>query len=145
MEGRQSKVKVWLNGTFDVLHMGHIKLIIKAKELAGEDSYIKIGVDTDERIKLKKGKDRPINTLKHRVEFLENIKYVDEVVTFNTDDELINHICDFKPDYMVIGDDYKDKEIIGKKCINKIHYLPRYGNLSTTNILNIKTLQNRNI
>ena len=128
--------KVWLNGTFDVLHMGHIKLIQRAVMLGGDNVNIRIGVDTDERIRAAKGKDRPVNTLEHRIAFLHAIKGVDEVVSFGTDEELEECIREYAPDLMVIGDDYVNKRIIGEEHIELIHYMERYGGLSTTGILN---------
>lgn len=128
-------LKIWLNGTFDVLHMGHIKLIQRARKLGGDDAIIRIGVDTDERVRAAKGDNRPINTLEHRVAFLQALKGVSEVVSFGTDEELVNRIKEFSPHYMVIGDDYLNKRIIGQEYIETIHYMERYGGLSTTNIV----------
>ena len=56
----------WLNGCFDVLHIGHIKLFQKAWE-QGND--VIVGIDSDERIQQSKGKGRPINTLPDRIAF----------------------------------------------------------------------------
>ena len=128
-------LKVWINGTFDVLHMGHIKLLQKGKLIGGEGCNLRVGVDTDERVQEKKGPYRPINTLKNRVEFLESIKYVDEVYTFSSDEELTQLIKDYKPDLVVIGEEYRDKVIVGKEWMKKIWYVPRYEDLSTTNIV----------
>jgi len=55
-------ITVWVNGTFDVLHAGHIKLFRHAKMLAGVDGKVICGIDVDERISSKKGPSRPINT-----------------------------------------------------------------------------------
>ncbi len=117
--------KIWINGTFDVLHMGHIRLFEYAKNLhcsptPNLKNYVCVGIDTDERIREMKGVNRPINNLTHRKEFLESIKFIDEVVVFGTDNELIEQIVKFSPNIMVIGGDYKDKEIIGSNYIPKI-------------------------
>jgi cytidyltransferase-like protein len=137
----QHKNVIWLNGTFDVLHMGHIKLFERAHEIAIDEFpafswEIIVGVDTDERVREKKGNDRPVNTLVNRVGFLEAIRYVDRVHTFNTDEELEELIMLHRPKFMVIGDDYKDKEIIGSKYIKEIVYQERYDGLSSSNIIN---------
>ena len=58
---------VWLNGTFDVLHAGHIKLFREAKKLAGPSGKVIVGTDSDERIRELKGPTRPINNLIDRV------------------------------------------------------------------------------
>ena len=77
--------RIWVNGTFDVLHIGHIKLIQHAASLG----LVRIGIDTDERVKEKKGMGRPFNTLKDRIEFISAIKGVESVVSFGSDNELI--------------------------------------------------------
>ena len=79
MEGRQSKI-IWTNGCFDVLHRGHIELFKYAKSL-GDRLYV--GIDTDEKVKRDKGKDRPVNKLNDRKFLLESIKYIDKVFIFN--------------------------------------------------------------
>ena len=89
-----------------------------------------VGVDTDERISELKGPTRPVNTLKNRVEFLRSIKYIDEVVVFSTDEELEEAIHSRMPRYMLIGDDYREKEIIGSEWIKEVIYVPRYEGLS---------------
>ena len=137
----QHKDIIWINGTFDVLHMGHIKLFQKAHEVANDEfrSFswkIVVGVDTDERIKEAKGSDRPINTLKNRMEFLHAIRWVDEVYAFHSDDMLRELIKAHAPRFMVIGDDYKSKPIIGSEYIGEIIYLPRYEDLSSSAIIN---------
>ena len=127
--------RVWLNGTFDVLHLGHIKLFQHAKKLY-PNSIICVGVDTDDRIRQMKGSNRPINPLHYRVEFLKAIRYIDQVVTFGTDQELIRQIRVFSPDVMCIGDDYRNRTIIGEELIPRIEYVKRFDDLSTTKLLN---------
>ena len=123
---------VWVNGTFDVLHMGHIKLLAKARSL---DGVVHVGVDTDERIKKAKGETRPVNNMWNRIDFLTAIKYVDRVHHFGTDEELRTIIKGLEPRWMVIGDDYLNKEIIGREYIKEIIYVPRYQGLSSTKII----------
>ena len=132
---------IWLNGTFDVLHMGHIKLLERAHEIACDELpalswEIIVGVDTDERVREKKGNNRPVNTLANRMDFLRAIRYVDTVLPFGTDRELEELIMLNRPRFMVIGDDYRDKKIIGEEYIEKIVYQERYGGLSSSNIIN---------
>jgi len=131
---------VWVNGTFDVLHMGHINLFQKAHEIGSKSKYydwkVIVGVDTDRRVKEKKGSSRPINNLQNRMDFLHSIKYIDQVWEFDTDKELRELMCHFAPRWMVIGEDYKDKEIIGSEYIKEIIYVPRYQGLSSSAIIN---------
>ena len=127
---------VWLNGTFDVLHMGHINLFSHARKLAGMGGKVVVGTDSDERIRELKGPSRPINNIFDRIGFLRAIKYIDGVVTFSTASELEARIKHFNPDILLIGDDYIGKPIVGSQYAKEIVYFPRYGGLSSTMIIN---------
>ena len=124
-------MKIWVNGTFDVMHIGHIKLLEHASSLG----LVRVGLDTDERIKQKKGPNRPVNTLQDRIDFMKSIKYVDSVVTFGSDQELEQRIQEWDSKIMVIGDDYKYHEIIGNQFVDKISFFDKLEGKSTTNIL----------
>ena len=126
--------KVWVNGTFDVLHPGHIKLLQYAWQLG---DYVCVGLDTDERISQNKGEKRPIHTLEHRVFAIRSIKWVDEVVTFGTDDELIKLMNAYKPDIHVIGGDYRDQQhkIIGKGIADNLVFFDRVWDYSSSRIV----------
>lgn len=128
MEG---KLKVWINGAFDVLHVGHMRLL----QLGASLGSVRVGLDSDKRIRELKGRERPYNTLKDRVEFISSVKYVDDVVTFNTREELIERIKEYQPDLMVIGDDYRGKEIVGIEYIPKVVYYNKVKGKSTSSIL----------
>lgn len=123
--------RVWVNGTFDVLHIGHIKLL---KYASGFGS-LRVGVDGDRRVKELKGQDRPYNNSADRVEFLESLKGVDSVVVFDSEQELINQIKEYGPDIMVIGSDYMNKRIIGAEFAEIVLFFHRIENKSTTEIL----------
>ena len=126
--------RIWLNGTFDVVHLGHIKLFQHAKALY-PNSIVCVGVDTDKRIRQLKGPNRPINPLNFRVEFLKAIRFIDQVVTFSTDSDLRNKIASFNPDVMLIGDDYRNRTIVGEELIPRIIYVERFDGLSTTSLI----------
>lgn len=125
-------MKVWINGTFDILHIGHIRLLNFAKSFGS----IRVGLDTDERVGEKKGIQRPFNKLEYRMEFISSIAGVDSVVSFGTDDELRNCIKEYEPDVMVIGGEYKYKEIIGLEYVPHIEFFDKIEGISTTKILN---------
>ena len=139
MEGRQSKIKVWVNGTFDIVHIGHIKLL----EYASTLGTLRVGIDSDNRVREKKGESRPYNGIKDRMEFIRSIRFVDSVVSFDSDNTLIDCIKEYDPDIFVIGSDYKDKKIIGGESSKKIVFFERIDGLSTTNILNHGNNSNR--
>ncbi len=78
---------------------------------------------------------RPFNCFKDREEFLLSLRFVDDVVSFSTEEELIDQIKLYQPDIMVIGSDYKNRRIIGAEHVGKIVYFNRLDDISTTSIL----------
>jgi D-beta-D-heptose 7-phosphate kinase/D-beta-D-heptose 1-phosphate adenosyltransferase len=103
--------------------------------LAGSKGKVIVGLDTDERITQAKGPTRPINSLQDRMFVLSSIRYIDQVVSFSSNAELEAHISTIMPDFMVIGDDYRGKKIIGSQFIKEIYYVSR-DDKSTTSIVN---------
>jgi cytidyltransferase-like protein len=132
-------MKVWVNGTFDVLHIGHLKLL----EFASSFGELRVGIDTDKRVKELKGIDRPFNTTEDRKYFLQSLKYVNEVVVFDSREELINLVKEYQPDYMIIGDDYKDQIVYGSEYAKELVFFEKLPNYSTTKILNYENNSNR--
>jgi rfaE bifunctional protein nucleotidyltransferase chain/domain len=126
--------KVFVNGTFDVIHPGHIALLNFSKNLG---DYLLVAIDSDERVKRLKGSKRPINTVQERKLLLENLKAVDKVEIFDTDEELLNLIktCDI----MIKGSDYKSLPIIGEAYVEVVLF-DRINEYSSTkkieNIIN---------
>lgn len=124
-------MKIVVNGTFDILHVGHIRLLEYAKSFP--NSFVYVLIDSDRRVKQLKGNSRPINNEYERASFLNALKAVDKVDIFDTDQELINYIKDYDPDLMVKGSDYIDKPIIGAEYCKEIKFYERLGKYSTTN------------
>ena len=126
---------VWTNGCFDILHRGHIELFKYAKSL-GTKLYV--GIDSDEKVKLDKGIDRPFNTLEDRKIMLESIKFIDQVFIFDSAKELEEMVKTISPDIMVIGSDWRGKKVIGQQYTKKLKFFNRVIGYSTTNILENK-------
>ena len=125
-------MRVWTNGCFDILHRGHIELFRYAKSLGGE---LIVGIDTDKKVKLDKGGDRPVNNLQDRMIVLQSIKYIDKVISFDSTEELRKTIRWYNPDIMVIGSDWRDKDVIGQEFADELIFFDRVGTYSTTNML----------
>ena len=83
-----------------------------------------------------KGNSRPVNTLANRIIFLQAIKYIRTVIPFGSDEELAATIKHFSPDVFVIGEEYRNKEIIGKEWAKSMLFLPRFEGLSSSEIIN---------
>ena len=126
--------KIWVNGTFDVLHIGHIKLL----EFASSYGIVRVGIDSDSRVKQLKGELRPINTISDRLEFMSSIKYVDSVVSFSSDGELCEKIKEWSTDIIIVGSDYRDKQVIGSELVSEVVFFDKLEGLSTTNIIRHK-------
>ena len=132
MEGRHtSELKVWVNGTFDVLHRGHIELL----KYASKFGKLRVGIDTDERVKSLKGNNRPYNFFSDRKFLMESITYVESVVSFGSNEELENDIREWNPKYLIVGSDYKDKRVIGSHLVEQVLFFDKLDGFSTTNIL----------
>ena len=128
----KNKKIIWTNGCFDVLHRGHIELFKFAKS---QGDYLIVGVDTDERVKTSKGDSRPINNLQDRVAMLEAISYINGVVSFGTDKELEQQILYSGAEAIVVGNDYKDKKVIGSEIVKKVIFFEKLDGYSTTKII----------
>lgn len=133
-------MKIWMNGCFDVLHHGHFKLIQYAASFGGE---VIIGIDSDERVKKMKGEGRPFHSESERAFNLKQIKGVDTVVVFNSNEMLRELLERYSPDKFIIGSDYVGKEIIGQEFAKQIVIFNRLDKFSTTNILNHGDNNNR--
>ena len=126
-------MKIIVNGTFDIVHRGHIEMLNYAKSLGNQ---LLVAIDTDRRVRELKGNSRPVNSEEDRRFLLLNLKSVDWVWTFDSDQDLIRIIDTYKPDIMVKGSDYKNKPIVGEHLIKEIKFYDRVEPYSTT-----KTIQ----
>lgn len=132
-----NKKVIWVNGCFDVLHIGHMQLLEYAKSLG---DILIVGIDGDTRVKDMKGPNRPFNTETDRKKMLHHIKHVDDVCVFYCDASLRANLKHYNVDVMVVGDEYKDKIVIGSELVGEVKYFEKVGDYSTTNVLNNKTL-----
>ena len=122
---------VWCNGTFDILHPGHIELF---KVGASLGKKLIVATDTDEKIRQDKGASKPVNNLCDRISLLQAIKYIDEVLYFNTREELEGLIKLYRPDILLLGDDWQGGDVVGIEYAKEARFLPRL-NYSTTDII----------
>jgi len=126
-------MKIFVNGTFDIVHVGHIQLLNYARGLG---NHLLVAIDSDRRVRQLKGADRPIHNQDERKLLLENLRSVDAVKIFDTADELEHIIILHEPDIMVKGSDYRNRPIIGEEHCGQIEFFERINEYSTT-----KTIQ----
>lgn len=133
---KQQKLTVgFTNGCFDIIHPGHVMLLKQAREKC--DRLI-VALNTDRSIKALKGEQRPINNLQSRSQVMAALRYVDAVVAFD-EDTPFNLINLFKPDILVKGADYQNKEVVGRDIVElnggKVILANLQEGFSTTNII----------
>lgn len=135
---REGKRVVFTNGCFDLLHVGHTRLLEKAKSLG---DFLVVGLNSDRSVRQLKGPRRPVNPERARAEILSALRSVDGVVIFSekTPEKLIKAI---QPDILVKGGDWKKKEVVGGKFVTsyggKIYLFPTVKGYSTTKLLRRK-------
>jgi rfaE bifunctional protein nucleotidyltransferase chain/domain len=110
---RQGRKVVFTNGTFDIVHRGHVEYLAKARSLG---DVLVVGLNTDSSIRRIKGKGRPINPNRDRAAVLAGLAAVDYVCFFsdNTPERLIRSLV---PDVLVKGADWKEGEIVGSDVV----------------------------
>lgn len=123
---------VWVNGTFDILHPGHIELFKIASSLG--DKVI-VGLDSDLKVNQDKGSGRPINDICYRKTMLEAIRYIDLVLTFGSRQELEDLIKLYNPDILMVGSDWKNGEVVGREYAKKVSFFNRFGGYSSTEVI----------
>lgn len=132
---KEDVVIVATNGCFDILHIGHIRSLQKAKR---HGDILVIGINSDESVKRLKGNDRPINNENERAEFLAALEPVDMVTIFE-EDTAENFLDILKPDVYVKGSEYDLDELAEAKVVKKhggrVINTPLVPGKSTTNLL----------
>ncbi len=127
----KGKKVVFTNGVFDLLHLGHIDYLSKAKDLG---DFLVVGVNSDASAKrLGKGENRPIKDEHSRSVIMASLRFVDLVIIFN-DDTPYEVIKMVQPDILVKGADYKPEDIVGYDVVTSkngevvtIDFLPGYS------------------
>ncbi len=127
----ENKKIVFTNGCFDVLHAGHVSYLQKAKALG---DVLIVGLNSDASVQQLKGKGRPVNNQDDRSLVLAGLSSIDYIVIFNeeTPYELIRTI---RPDILVKGADYKEKEVVGSDIAKQVVLIEFLEGKSTSDIL----------
>ena len=118
-------------GNFDVIHPGYVELFEDAKTSACD--YLVVALHGDPTIE-RPQKCKPVQTVAERQYILESIKYVDEVIHYNTEAELLEIVKNFKYDVRIIGSDYKGRDFTGKSFESESYYHTRIHKYSLTDL-----------
>ena len=137
ISGLKSKKKriVFTNGCFDILHVGHVTYLEKAKLLG---DVLVVGLNSDRSVRMIKGNGRPINKERDRAKILASLAFIDYVTVFDeeTPEELIKRL---EPDILVKGGDWDMNDIVGGTFVRSIGgrvvVIPFVNGCSTTSLL----------
>lgn len=97
--------------TFDLLHAGHIQLLRHAKD---QCDYLIVGLQTDPTIDRPDTKNKPIQTLVERYTQLKAVRYVDEIIPYQTEKDLEDILSLYNLDIQILGEEYREKDFTGK-------------------------------
>ena len=120
--------------SFDLLHAGHIKMLEDAK---AQCDYLIAALQTDPTIDKdyrNNKKNKPVQTITERQIMIESIRYIDEVIIYETENDLYKLLLDLNPDIRILGSDYKGKSFTGDDLDIKIYYHDRNHDYSSTNL-----------
>jgi D-beta-D-heptose 7-phosphate kinase/D-beta-D-heptose 1-phosphate adenosyltransferase len=131
----EGKRIVFTNGCFDLLHIGHIKLLQAAGE---KGDKLVVGLNSDASVRRLKGDSRPIIPEEERAALLSSIKSVDLVVIFDEDTPM-ELILEFQPEVLVKGGDYTPETVVGGQMVEswggKVELVPLVEGVSTTRVI----------
>lgn len=119
-------------GTFDLLHAGHVMML---EEIRSQCGYLIVGLQTDPSIR--EDKSKPIQSVEERLIQLKAVRYVDEVIQYDTEDDLIELLKDTQPNIRFVGMDWKDNpNLTGGDLPIEIRYNSRDHGYSSTELKN---------
>ena len=122
-------------GVFDLFHPGHVLMLMECKQNC---DYLIVALNKAENFseKISPEKRKPIYTLEERKLLIDSCRYVNEVLIYNSEEDLYNIMKTNKIDIRFLGDDYKGKQITGEDLNIQIYYTNRSHGYSTTQIIN---------
>ena len=123
-------VKGFTCSCFDLLHAGHILMLKDARE---QCDYLIVGLQTDPTID-RPEKNKPVQSFQERKIQLEAVRYIDEIVVYETERDLYELLKKINPDVRILGTDYKNKKFTGDDLGISIYYHKRDHNYSSTNL-----------
>tara|TARA_B000000460_G_scaffold244659_1_gene215102 strand:+ start:1099 stop:1515 length:417 start_codon:yes stop_codon:yes gene_type:complete len=118
-------------GAFDLFHAGHILMLEEAKSVC---DYLIVCIQSDPSLD-RKEKNKPVQSVVEREIQVSGCKFVDEVLIYDTEEDLLEIIKTIDWDIRIIGEEYKDKEFTGRKqTIDKCYFNKRPHNFSSSEL-----------
>jgi glycerol-3-phosphate cytidylyltransferase len=117
-------------GSFDLLHTGHALMLEEAR---GTCDYLVVGVQSDPSVN-RPDKNKPVQDYHERILMVRAIKYVDEIVLYETEDDLLELLKQLKPDIRILGADWKGKEFTGSELSIEHYFNSRDHAYSTSSL-----------
>ena len=118
-------------GAFDLLHAGHVLMLQEAAEAC---DYLIVGLHTDPTIDRPDAKNKPIQSVYERYVQLKALSVVDEIIPYDTEEDLLTLLGTAKIDIRIIGEDYVNKDFTGKELPIPVYYNRRKHSLSTSEL-----------
>jgi glycerol-3-phosphate cytidylyltransferase len=117
-------------GAFDLLHAGHVVML---KEARKNCDWLVVGLQTDPSID-RQDKNKPIQSVYERYVQLSGVKFVDEIIPYDTEQSLVDLLQSQEIDIRFIGEDYRDREFTGSDLPIEVFYTSRQHSFSSTNL-----------
>ena len=121
--------------TFDLLHAGHILMLAECKQIC---DYLIVGVQSDPTIDRPGVKNKPVQSIVERYVQLSAVKFVDEIIVYNTEKDLEDMLMFLPISVRIIGEEYKDKDFTGKQICEergiKVWYNSRSHRFSSSEL-----------
>jgi glycerol-3-phosphate cytidylyltransferase len=117
--------------TFDLFHAGHLLMLEEAKK---QCDYLIVGLQTDPTIDRPKEKNKPVQSVFERFIQLEACKYVDKVIPYATEKELIDILLSYHIDVRILGEEYQEKDFTGMELGMEFYFNQRKHSFSTTEL-----------
>lgn len=131
---KENKVGITF-GSFDLFHAGHVFMLEEAKTVC---DYLIVGLQIDPTLDRPDVKNKPVQNIVERQVQLRGCKYIDEIILYNTEQELLDILNTIKWDIRIIGEEYKSKHFTGKELSSSvagsIHFNKRKHGFSSTSL-----------
>ena len=117
--------------TFDLFHAGHVMMLKEAKT---QCDYLMVGLQMDPTIDRPTTKNKPIQTVLERFIQVQACKFVDEIIPYATEKELMDILTSYPIDVRIIGEEYRDKQFTGYQLPMSVYFNSRQHSFSTTEL-----------